>query len=325
MRRILVTGGMGFIGSHFVTLLSEKKEVEEIVVLDAMTYAADKKRLEKISGYRFYQGDINDTELVIDLLEQYHITELVHFAAESHVDRSLKNANVFYQTNVMGTISLLEALKQAKEFSEETKTRFLFVSTDEVYGSISPNDNAATEITKLNPQNPYAASKAAAEQFVHAYENTYQIPTWITRSSNNYGIGQHNEKFIPTILNCLEEDKPIPLYGKGAQMRNWISVSDHCMAIYKVLTQGKTGEIYNIKGRETFSNKELIHLFTSLFEEKFKRKRRELISFVEDREGHDFYYHMSDEKFIGDFSFQHQGTLKDFFEEYCREKNIFSI
>lgn len=323
MDSFLVTGGLGFIGSYFTKALVEKglqTDGGKVVVLDAMTYAADEKRLEGVD-YILIQGDIQDEALVQHILERFHITHIAHFAAESHVDRSLLTPRLFYDTNVAGTLSLLQGAKNAWA---KTKTGFqdklfLHISTDEVYGSILPEERAAEENFPLNPGNPYAASKAAAEQFVIAYAHSFQLPTLITRSANNYGLYQHEEKFIPKVLKALWEEKSIPLYGQGRQMRNWIHVKDHVDILLALIEKGAFQQVYNIKGEETFSNLELIYHLAKCLEER-GIVREPQISFVPDRPGHDFYYHISDEKLKKTGHKKIQYSLKNLVSSYVNAR-----
>jgi dTDP-glucose 4,6-dehydratase len=293
---ILVTGGAGFIGSNFV-LSTLKKRDEPIVNLDKLTYAGSLRNLERVRDdprHIFIQGDICDRDLVRGLLKKYSPRAIVHFAAESHVDRSISGPAQFIQTNVTGTFSLLE---EARAFSREA--RFLHVSTDEVYGSLAPDDPAFTETTPYAPNSPYAASKAAADHLVRAYHHTYGLPTVTTNCSNNYGPRQFPEKLIPlTIANALA-GKPLPVYGDGRNVRDWLYVEDHCEAVRLVLERGRVGDTYNIGGGCEKQNIDVVRAICALLDEARPRKGgkyAELISFVKDRPGHDWRYAMDASK-----------------------------
>jgi dTDP-glucose 4,6-dehydratase len=287
---ILVTGGAGFIGSNFV-LSTLEASGEPIVNLDKLTYAGNLRNLEALrndSRHVFVQGDICDRALVRQLLNQYKPRAIVHFAAESHVDRSIAGPAAFIETNVVGTFSLLE---EARVFSREI--RFLHVSTDEVYGSLGPDDPAFTETTPYAPNSPYAASKAAADHLVRAYHHTYGLPTLTTNCSNNYGPHQFPEKLIPLMITNALAGKPLPVYGDGRNVRDWLYVLDHCEAVRAVLERGRIGETYNIGGAAERANIDLVRKICSLLDEANPRragKYAELISFVTDRPGHDRRY-----------------------------------
>jgi dTDP-glucose 4,6-dehydratase len=288
---LLVTGGAGFIGANFV-LSTLKESGEPIVNLDKLTYAGNLRNLESLRDdprHVFVQGDIGDRELVKELLAKYKPRAIVHLAAESHVDRSIAGPAAFMQTNVMGTFALLE---EARAYSGEI--RFLHVSTDEVYGSLGPDDPAFTETSPYAPNSPYSASKAAADHLVRAYHHTYGLPTLTTNCSNNYGPYQFPEKLIPlTITNALA-GKPLPVYGDGRNVRDWLYVLDHCEALRLVLERGRIGETYNIGGAAEKQNIDLVKTLCALLDEAAPRKKggnhAELISFVKDRPGHDRRY-----------------------------------
>jgi dTDP-glucose 4,6-dehydratase len=285
---ILVTGGAGFIGSNFVKYVTDKNE--HVAVIDKLTYAGNLANLNDVKkGYlHFTQGDINDSHLVRELLCTYHPRGIVHFAAESHVDNSINDASPFLQTNVNGTVSLLESVKwylanRHKYTSDKSSFRFHHISTDEVYGSLGYHDPAFTEKTQYDPRSPYSASKAAADHFVTAYGNTYKIPYVITNCSNNYGPKQHPEKLIPTVIRKAMNDEPVPMYADGSNIRDWIHVWDHCAALWKVFLDAKNGSRYNIGGKCQLSNKILIAGILDLM-----GKPISLIKSVADRPGHDF-------------------------------------
>jgi len=293
---ILVTGGAGFIGANFV-LSTLKESGEPIVNLDKLTYAGNLRNLESLrndSRHVFVKGDICDRELVRKLLNQYQPRAIVHFAAESHVDRSIAGPAAFIETNVVGTFSLLE---EARAFSKDI--RFLHVSTDEVYGSLGPHDPAFSETTPYAPNSPYSASKAAADHLVRAYHHTYGMATLTTNCSNNFGPYQFPEKLIPlTIRNALA-GKPLPVYGDGRNVRDWLYVLDHCEALRLVLERGRAGETYNIGGGAEEANIDLVRKLCSLLDEASPRKAgkyAELITFVKDRPGHDRRYAIDSSK-----------------------------
>jgi dTDP-glucose 4,6-dehydratase len=289
---ILVTGGAGFIGSNFVLSTLEERD-EPIVNLDKLTYAGNLRHLERLRDdphHVFVQGDICDRELVGRLLKKYSPRAIVHFAAESHVDRSISGPAPFIETNVTGTFALLE---EARAFSREI--RFLHVSTDEVYGSLGPDDPAFVETDPYAPNSPYAASKAASDHLVRAYHHTYGLPAVTTNCSNNYGPRQFPEKLIPlTIRNALA-GKPLPVYGDGRNVRDWLYVEDHCEAVRLVLERGRVGETYNIGGGCEKQNIDVVQTICSLLD-RFKPRKRgayaELITHVQDRPGHDRRYAM---------------------------------
>ncbi|HYT16506.1 MAG TPA: dTDP-glucose 4,6-dehydratase [Burkholderiales bacterium] len=297
---VLVSGGAGFIGSNFVLGWFARNN-EPLINLDKLTYAGNPANLGKVEGnpdYVFVHGDIGDRALVRRLLERHSPRAIVHFAAESHVDRSIHGPGEFVQTNVIGTFSLLEEgrawwQKLAQGFREAF--RFLHVSTDEVYGSLSPDDAPFRETSAYAPNSPYAASKAASDHLVRAYHRTYGLPTLITNCSNNYGPYQFPEKLIPLmILNALA-GKPLPVYGDGGHRRDWLHVQDHCTAILDVLARGRTGETYNIGGNEEKTNLEVVRAVCALLDEARpgrKSPHAALISFVKDRPGHDRRYAM---------------------------------
>ncbi len=297
--KILVTGGAGFIGSNFV-LDWFRNEPGEIVTLDKLTYAGNLRNLDSLAGdprHTFVQGDICDHQLVGELLASHRPRAIVHFAAESHVDRSISDPGEFVHTNVQGTLNLLQ---KAREFwadldeIQRAQFRFLHVSTDEVYGSLGPADPAFTELTPYAPNSPYAASKAGSDHLVRAYRHTYGLPTLTTNCSNNYGPFQFPEKLIPLVLLNALEGKPLPVYGDGQNVRDWLYVQDHCAGIRCVLSKGRPGETYNIGGRNERTNLEVVTAICDILDELRPNAgigpRRELITFVKDRPGHDRRY-----------------------------------
>ncbi|HOG94123.1 MAG TPA: dTDP-glucose 4,6-dehydratase [Opitutaceae bacterium] len=299
---ILVTGGCGFIGSNFVRqrLLDRAAPVSRLVNLDKLTYAGNPANLADLAGdprYVFAQGDIGDEVLVSRLLSEHQIDAIVNFAAESHVDRSIDSPEPFIQTNVVGTLRLLNAARRHWASLPEPKKsgfRFLHVSTDEVYGTLSPADPAFTEETPFAPNSPYAASKAASDHLVRAYQHTYKLPTLTTNCSNNYGPYHFPEKLIPlVILNALD-GKSLPIYGDGQQIRDWLYVEDHASAIWCVLRQGKVGETYNVGGINERANLEVVRRICALLDTQSPRadgkSYADQITFVADRPGHDRRY-----------------------------------
>ena len=280
---LLVTGGAGFIGSHYIRLVKKHRPEATVVNLDALTYAGNLESiqdLQDLPGYIFQKGDIQDKDLVKRLCAAHNIEAIVNFAAESHVDRSIMSAEPFVTTNILGTLRLLEAAREAGI------KRFLQVSTDEVYGSLGP-EGAFLETTPLAPRSPYSASKAAADQLVQAFHHTHGMDVVITRCSNNYGPYQFPEKLIPLIVLKAMGDESLPVYGDGMQVRDWIHVEDHCAAVDLVLTKGKTGEVYNIGAENDCPNLEVIRGILKL-----TGKGEDLITYVKDRPGHDRRYAM---------------------------------
>jgi dTDP-glucose 4,6-dehydratase len=296
--RILVTGGAGFIGSNFI--LREMQEGTSAVLnLDKLTYAGNLHNLESIAGnrrYEFVQEDIGNRPAVAALLKKHQPSAIVHFAAESHVDRSIRGPEDFIRTNVDGTFALLEETRaywEALPEEERKKFRFLQVSTDEVYGSLGPDDSAFCESTAYAPNSPYAASKAASDHLVRAYHHTYGLPTLTTNCSNNYGRFQFPEKLIPLMILNARDGKSLPVYGDGKNVRDWLFVGDHCSAIGTVLRGGRPGETYNIGGGNEKPNIEIVTMVCDLVDEMSPHangSRRDLITFVKDRPGHDRRY-----------------------------------
>jgi dTDP-glucose 4,6-dehydratase len=295
MKKCLVTGGCGFIGSNYIRTVLDREEDLHIVNLDKLTYAGNIQNLNGISSNNLtiVKGDICDVDLVNSLFEKYQFDTVVHFAAESHVDRSIEGPAEFIQTNVVGTLNLLE---QSRFFYNKTNNdnfRFLHVSTDEVYGSLG-DDGKFLETTPYDPSSPYSASKAGSDHLVRAWNRTFGLPTLITNCSNNYGSYQFPEKLVPLmIINCLQGN-PLPVYGKGENVRDWLFVGDHCDAIHTVLAKGEIGETYNIGGNNEIKNIDVVTIICSLLDEISPRKNgssySDLITFVKDRPGHDFRY-----------------------------------
>ena len=302
--KILVTGGAGFIGSNFVdNLLKTESAWDEIIVLDLLTYAGNLSNLEVALGnpkVRFIKGDIRDAELVGNVMSQ--INTVVHFAAESHVDRSISNPNEFISTNVLGTNTLLNSALHSEI------ARFIHVSTDEVYGSI--DTGSWDEQWPLSPNSPYSASKASSDLVALSYHRTYGLPVVVTRCSNNYGKYQFPEKLIPLAITNLIDDKPVPIYGDGLNSRDWLDVRDHCEALTSVIENGKAGEIYNIGGGKELSNTEIVKLLINEF-----GLDDSYIEFVDDRKGHDRRYSVSCNKLVSECGYQ----PKYVFEESLKE------
>ena len=295
---LLVTGGAGFIGSNFV-VSTIQETAQSIVNLDKLTYAGNLRNLDVLRGDRrhnFVQGDICDRELVRKLLRTHKPRAIVHFAAESHVDRSIEGPADFVQTNVVGTWSLLEEARAYWQEARDAGFRFLQVSTDEVYGSLGPDDAAFTEETPYAPNSPYAASKAASDHLVRAYHHTYGLPTLTTNCSNNYGPRQFPEKLIPLFIRNALAGKPLPVYGDGRNVRDWLYVADHCAAVRLVLAKGRVGETYNVGGENEIVNIDLVRTLCGLLDRIQPRKGgsyADLISYVKDRPGHDRRYAMN--------------------------------
>jgi dTDP-glucose 4,6-dehydratase len=314
----LITGGAGFIGSNFV--LRQMKEPDlRVVVLDKLTYAGNLRNLESVSGdrrYEFIQGDIADRSLVRELLTSHRPTAIVHFAAESHVDRSIVGPDDFIRTNIDGTFALLEETRAywtALSGADKNDFRFLHVSTDEVYGSLAPQDPPFCETTPYAPNSPYSASKAASDHLVRAYHHTYGLPTLTTNCSNNYGRFQFPEKLIPLMILNARDRKPLPVYGDGKNIRDWVYVEDHCEAVTAVLRGGRVGENYCIGGWNEKSNLEVVETVCDLIDElkpDEKPSRRELISFVKDRPGHDRRYAMDARKMERELGWKPKETFE---------------
>ncbi|WP_405202197.1 dTDP-glucose 4,6-dehydratase [Dokdonia sp. LLG6352-1] len=291
---ILITGGAGFIGSHVVRLFLEVFPESRIYNLDALTYAGNLENLvdvEASSNYTFIKGDINDAPFLMTLFSKYQFDKVIHLAAESHVDRSIKNPLAFVQTNVIGTLNLLNAAKEIWKDNFNNKL-FYHISTDEVYGTLGET-GLFTETTSYDPNSPYAASKASSDHFVRAYGETYGLPYIISNCSNNYGPNQFPEKLIPLFINNIILNKSLPVYGDGNYTRDWLFVKDHARAIARIFKEGKLGETYNIGGVNEWKNIDLVKLLCDKMDEKLSRKRntsQSLITFIKDRPGHDKRY-----------------------------------
>jgi dTDP-glucose 4,6-dehydratase len=300
MKTILITGGAGFIGSHVVRLMVNKYPDYKIINLDKLTYAgnlANLKDIEDMPNYQFVKGDIVDSGFIMKLFEKYQFDGVIHLAAESHVDRSISNPTEFVFTNVIGTVNLLNAALHIWTDNTEGKL-FYHISTDEVYGSLG-KEGIFTEKTAYDPHSPYSASKASSDHFVRAYHDTFGLPAIISNCSNNYGAFQFPEKLIPLFINNIQNNKPLPVYGKGENIRDWLWVEDHAKAIDTIFHKGKTGETYNIGGHNEWTNIDLIKLMCSIMDRKLKREpgtSEKLITFVKDRAGHDLRYAIDSSK-----------------------------
>jgi dTDP-glucose 4,6-dehydratase len=316
---ILVTGGAGFIGGNFVLDWLANPESPGVINLDKLTYAGNLATLEAVQDdarHIFVQGDIGDYDLVLELLQTYQVSAVVNFAAESHVDRSIHGPSEFIQTNVLGTFNLLEAVRSywsALSRERQQNFRFLHVSTDEVYGSLSPTDPAFNESNAYEPNSPYSASKAASDHLVRAWHHTYGLPVLTTNCSNNYGPYHFPEKLIPLcILNALN-GKPLPIYGDGQQVRDWLYVKDHCAAIRQVLAAGRLGETYNVGGWNEKTNLEVVRTICTILDElrpKANGSYANQITFVTDRPGHDRRYAIDASKLEQELSWKPVETFE---------------
>jgi dTDP-glucose 4,6-dehydratase len=333
MANLLITGGAGFIGTNFVHYWAESHPGDLLVVLDALTYAGNRSNIENVPDLVFVEGDIGDTELVRRLLRGHALDTIVHFAAESHVDRSIAGPDAFVETNVVGTHSLLKAARaEWLEAGTGRPHRFHHISTDEVYGSLGPGDPAFSENTPYAPNSPYAASKAASDHLVRAYHRTYGLETTLTNCSNNYGPYQYPEKLIPLFLrNCLIGEK-LPIYGDGMNVRDWLHVEDHCRAIELALQRGRPGEAYNVGGGEELPNLALIDTLCAVVDRAFAadgelarrfpaapaargERSASLKSFVPDRLGHDRRYAINEEKSRRELGYRATRTFAQGLEE----------
>lgn len=291
-KNILITGGAGFIGSHLVRLMVNKYPSYRIICLDKLTYAGNLKNLTDVEGapnYSFVKADIVDANAVENVFSEYQITDVIHLAAESHVDRSIEGPMEFVMTNVVGTVNLLQ---KAKDFWKGDQHVFHHVSTDEVYGSLG-NEGLFTEQTAYDPRSPYSASKASSDHFVNAFYHTYGLPIKISNCSNNYGSHHFPEKLIPLMINNIVHKKPLPVYGKGENVRDWLWVNDHASAIDTIFHKGRIGKSYNVGGLNEWTNIDLVRHLCRLLDNKLNRRAgesEELITFVTDRAGHDLRY-----------------------------------
>jgi len=306
---ILVTGGAGFIGSHVVRHFLKTRADVKVVNLDKLTYAGNLENLkdvEHLSNYAFEKGDIADAAFLQSLFEKYNFEGVIHLAAESHVDRSITNPMEFVETNVVGTVTLLNAAVAHWKDNFQGK-RFYHVSTDEVYGELQNPEDFFTEETSYDPRSPYSASKAASDHFVRAYGNTYGLPIVVSNCSNNYGPNHFPEKLIPLIIHNIIHNKPLPVYGKGENVRDWLYVEDHAKAIDKVFHEGKIGETYNIGGFNEWKNIDVVKLLCKILDQKLNRSEGEsekLIQFVTDRAGHDLRYAIDSTKIMNELGWK---------------------
>ncbi len=303
-RKILITGGAGFIGSHVVRRFVNTYPEYTIVNYDKLTYAGNLENLRDVENnpnYFFEKGDILDLEFLFEIFKKYEIDSVIHLAAESHVDRSLHNPNEFANTNIIGTLNLLRVAQTVWHENFDGKL-FYHISTDEVYGT-AKHGEYFTETTPIDPRSPYSASKAISDHFVTAFNNSFGLPTIISRCSNNYGPYHFPEKLIPLAINNILNDKPLPVYGKGENIRDWLYVEDHAKAIDMIFHKGKNGEIYNIGGNNEWKNIDLINFLCHLMDEKLGREdgtSAKLITYVKDRAGHDLRYAIDPSKLIGE-------------------------
>ncbi len=318
-KKILITGGAGFIGSHVVRLFANRYPDYQIVNLDKLTYAGNLenlKDLENKPNYTFVKGDITDTMLVERLFQKFGFDGVIHLAAESHVDRSISNPTKFIETNIVGTTVLLNAARAIWNDAWDGK-RFYHISTDEVYGSLGKNGKFK-ETTAYTPRSPYSASKAGSDHLVRAYYHTFGLPVVISNCSNNYGPNQFPEKLIPLAINNIKNNKPIPIYGKGDNIRDWLYVEDHAKAIDLIFHKGKTGETYNVGGNNEWSNLDLIFKLCELMDKHLKRLNgasAKLITFVKDRAGHDLRYAIDTTKIENELNWKPKTKFKEGLEK----------
>ncbi|WP_029725317.1 dTDP-glucose 4,6-dehydratase [Desulfotignum balticum] len=316
MKHILVTGGSGFIGTNFIHYVRTHRPDWHVVNLDALTYAgnpANHRHLENDPGYTFIHGSICDAPLLKQMFDTYQFDGVFHFAAESHVDRSIAGPEVFVNTNVTGTFRLLEAGLAHVRKHPDADFRFVHVSTDEVYGSLYPDDPAFTETTPYDPSSPYSASKAASDHFVKAWYRTYGLPVVVTNCSNNYGPFQFPEKLIPLMILNILDKKSLPVYGKGINVRDWLYVADHCDALVRAFENGENGETYNIGGGEEKTNLEVVETICDLMDDKTgnpESSSRERITFVTDRPGHDLRYAINPDKAVEKIGYKASHTFE---------------
>ena len=315
-KNILITGGAGFIGSHVIRRFAKKYPHYRIINLDALTYAGNLENLkdiEPLGNYHFIKGDILESSLLNDLFNEFSITQVIHLAAESHVDRSITDPLSFIRTNVIGTVNLLNTA--VRHWPSPVDNLFYHISTDEVYGSVIAPD-LFTESSNYQPKSPYSASKASSDHFVRAYQNTFKLPIVLSNCSNNYGPCQFPEKLIPLCIHNIKNSKPLPVYGKGTNVRDWLYVEDHASAIDAVFHKGKVGETYNIGGNNEWKNIDLVRLLCKVIDEKLARSSSEdLITFVTDRPGHDARYAIDASKIKNELGWEPSVILEDGLEK----------
>ncbi|HEY3404571.1 MAG TPA: dTDP-glucose 4,6-dehydratase [Ohtaekwangia sp.] len=313
-RSILITGGAGFIGSHVIRRFVNQYPEYSIINLDKLTYAGNLENLKDVErkpNYHFERGDILDVEFLFSVFKKYEISGVIHLAAESHVDRSLHNPSEFAFTNIIGTLNILRAAQAAWTGSFENKV-FYHISTDEVYGS-AEHGGFFTEETPIDPRSPYSASKASSDHFVQAFNNSYGLPTIISRCSNNYGPYHFPEKLIPLMINNIIQQKPLPVYGKGENIRDWLFVEDHASAIDAIFHKGKIGQVYNIGGNNEWKNIDLVKLLCYIMDKKLNREdgtSAQLITYVTDRPGHDLRYAIDPSKLISETGWRPEVTFE---------------
>lgn len=315
MKSILITGGAGFIGSHVVRRFVNSYPNYSIINLDCLTYAGNLENLidiESKPNYKFVKADITDSKAVGDVFSKHNILGVIHLAAESHVDRSIANPMEFIKTNIEGTVNLLNAARAhwGDDFSDRL---FYHISTDEVYGSLG-NEGLFTESTAYDPRSPYSASKASSDHLVRAYYHTYNLPVVISNCSNNYGPNQFPEKLIPLVISNIQNRKPLPIYGKGENVRDWLYVEDHAAAIDKIFHNGKHGETYNVGGNNEWKNIDLVRLICKIMDRKLDQKvgtSEALITFVKDRAGHDLRYAIDSSKIYNDLGWEPSVTFQE--------------
>ncbi len=312
MRNILITGGAGFIGSHLVKYFVKKYKNYNVINVDKLTYASNIDFLNEISSfknYKFVQADICHSEKIETIFEKYNISDVIHLAAESHVDNSIENALEFAKTNILGTINLLELSR--KNWDNKKNNLFYHISTDEVFGTLDES-GIFNENSKYDPHSPYSASKASADHFVRAFYDTHKLPIIISNCSNNYGPNQHNEKLIPTVINSLINKSKIPVYGNGLNVRDWLYVEDHVEAIDMIFHNGTVGETYCIGGKNEIKNIDLIKLIIKEFDDLQQNKNSsiDLISFIDDRPGHDYRYAIDISKIKNELGWEPKTNIK---------------